>query len=93
MKWTEVIKIQTADGNNSSLKKQLNELIAEAGHNKEIGEIKLYHNAKVANDLSIHLYWESNKAEAQGSATALFISHLLKEFGLVSHSVWIEDIK
>lgn len=92
MKWVEVIKIQTADCNQQSLKRQITELISKIGDGNGMHEIKLYHNAIVDNDACIHLYWESEKAEAHGSAAGLCMIHLLKEFGLTSHSVWIEGI-
>jgi heme-degrading monooxygenase HmoA len=92
MKWMEVIKIQAAGGDQESLERQITELISKIGDCNGMHEIKLYHNAIVDNDACIHLYWESEKAEAHGSAAGLCIIHLLKEFGLISHSVWVEGI-
>jgi hypothetical protein len=92
MKWMEIIKIQTAGCNQESLEGQLTELISKMGVSDGMKEMRLYRNATVNNDLCIHLYWESAKAQEQGSDTGLCIIHLLKEFGLTAHSVWVEEI-
>ena len=93
MRWIEVIKIQTGGCDQASLERQITELISNIGDSNGVKEIKLYHSAHVNSDLSIHLYWKSGKIEAQGSVAGLCMAHLLKEFGLVSHSVWVEGIK
>jgi hypothetical protein len=92
MRWMEIIKIQAAGGNQKSLDGQLTELISSLGASDGMKEMRLYRNATVNNDLCIHLYWESEKAQVQGSDTGLCIIHLLKEFGLTAHSVWVEEI-
>jgi len=91
MKWVEIIKLRVAESNRESLERQLTELISKVDHHGGMSDIKLYHNAVVDSDLSIHLYWKAGKAEPQGSATGLCLIHVLKEFGLISHSVWVEE--
>jgi hypothetical protein len=39
--------------------------------------------------MCIHLYWTSEKPELQGSAAGQCLVHVLKEYGLAAHSVWI----
>lgn len=90
MKWMEVIKLRIAEKNPESVEQEIEKLIKELGNNGSMKDIKLYHNAVVDNDLSVHLNWESGNAEPQGSATGLCLVHVLKEFGLISHSVWVE---
>jgi hypothetical protein len=90
MEWMEVIKLRIAEKKQELVEHELVKLVADVGSSGDMKDIKFYHNAVVDNDLSIHLHWESVKAEPQGSATGLCLVHLLKEFGLISHSVWIE---
>ena len=92
MKWMEIIKIQAAGYDHSSLEGQLTELVSKLANGNGMKEMKLYRNAAVNNDLCIHLYWESPKAQVQGSETGLCILHLLREFGLIAHSVWVEEM-
>jgi hypothetical protein len=42
--------------------------------------------------LALHLYWETEQPEKNGSALGLHLSQALKEFGLIDHSIWIEEV-
>jgi hypothetical protein len=90
MKWMEVIKLRMAEKEPQSVEQKILKLIKDVGNGRRIKDIKLYHNVLVGNDLSINLYWESGKAEPQGSTTGLCLVHILREYGLISHSVWVE---
>ena len=93
MKWMEVIKLRVAEKTPELVEQEIENLIKDFGNNGIMKNVKLYRNAVINNDLSVHLHWESGKAEPQGSATGLCLVHVLKEFGLVSHSIWVEGIK
>ena len=91
MEWMEVIKLRIAEKTPELVEQKVEKLIKEIGNNGSMRSIKLYRSAVVNNDLSVHLNWESGKAEPQGSATGLCLVHVLKEFGLISHSVWLGE--
>jgi hypothetical protein len=91
MEWMEVIKLRIAEKTPELVEQEIEKLIKELGNNGNMKDIRLYHNAVVNNDLSVHLYWQSGKAEPQGSATGLCLAHVLREFGLISHSVWLGE--
>lgn len=91
MKWMEVIRLRIAENTPQLVEQEIMKLIMEVGYNSSMKDIKLYRHAAVANDLNINLHWESGGAEPQGSATGLCLVHVLKEYGLVSHSVWVEE--
>ncbi len=91
MEWMEVIKLRIAEKTPELVEQEIEKLIKEFGNNGSMKNIKLYRNAVVNSDLSVHLNWESGKAEPQGSATGLCLVHVLKEFGLISHSVWLGE--
>ena len=91
MKWLEVIKLRSA-GKDSRL---LEELLLSIDKFNQSGlvEMKTYHHAALETDLSVHLHWESERPEQNGSALGLRLAQALKEFGLVDHSIWIEEEK
>ncbi len=91
MKWMEVINLQTAEKNLEFIEPMLMKLITEIGGKGDMETIKIYRNVLVENDACIHIHWASKRAEPQGSAAGLCMAHILKEFGMVCHSVWIEE--
>jgi hypothetical protein len=52
--------------------------------------MRVYNNALFENDLSIHIYWDSNMTHRGKSPLGLQIVQLFKRFGLVNHNVWLE---
>lgn len=89
MKWMETIKISIAENRRAALEKQLTAIVTDLNTAQNAQIIKIYHNLQDG-DMCIHLSWSNGTAHLQGSKTGLFLAHLLKEFGLTSHSVWIE---
>lgn len=64
----------------------------------EVGEtkplpvmLKVYRSALVENDLSIHLHWRGRVGSPEKSALGLQLARLFSEYGLVNHTVWIEE--
>jgi hypothetical protein len=90
MKWMEVIELRTAEKSPEFVERTLRTLITEFGKADSTKDIKMYRDALLENDACIHMHWASGRVEPQGSATGLCMVHILKEYGLVSHSVWIE---
>lgn len=89
MKWMETIRITIAENAHEALQKQLTEIMANLNAEQNGEVVKIYRNLQDG-DMCIHLNWRNGEAELQGSRTGLCLAHLLKEFGLISHSVWIE---
>ena len=91
MKWLEVIKLRSA-GKDSRL---LEELLLSIDKLSQSGlvEMKTYHHAALETDFSVHLLWDSRRPEQNGSALGLRLAQALKEFGLIDHSIWIEEEK
>jgi hypothetical protein len=52
--------------------------------------MRVYYNALLENDLSIHIYWDSDMMKRCKSPLGLQIVQLFKRFGLVNHNVWLE---
>ncbi len=89
MKWLEIIKLRSA-GKDSGLLKEMFLSIDKLSQSGLV-EMKTYHHAALETDLSVHLHWESGRPEKNGSALGLRLAQALKEFGLIDHSIWIEE--
>jgi hypothetical protein len=89
MNWLEVIKLRSAEKGSG----MLDELFMSVSKANQRGlvKIKTFRHAALDGDLSVHLYWESKQPEQNGSALGLRLAQTLKEFGLIDHSVWIEE--
>jgi hypothetical protein len=92
MKWLEIIELRSVDSNRELLKRQLKALIDEAHKKAEQQAIKVYNHVAIDTDFSIHLLYNSVKADINGSPLGLQLVSTLKKFGLVNHSVWIEKL-
>ena len=92
MKWLEIIELRSVGSNRELLKRQLKALIDEAHKKAEQQAIKVYNHVAIDTDFSIHLLYDSVKADINGSPLGLQLVSTLKEFGLVNHSVWVETL-
>ncbi len=90
MKWIEVIELRSAKGNQELLESKLQQLIDAVSKEGKQQTIKAYKRVMLDDDFSIHLFHDSNKIENSGSRLGLYIASVLKDFGLVNHSVWAE---
>ena len=91
MNWLEVIELRTAECNRELLEAQLQKLIQEVVRETGDRRIKVYRQVTLNTDFSIHLYHVSKNVESSGSPLGLGLASSLKEFGLVNHSVWIDQ--
>jgi len=91
MKWVETIKIRFPHG---SAEKPVEEIVRSAlmsPSHAGLKRVKLYRNAAVTTDLCLSLHWERKSLPVQGSSLGLCVAENLKEFGLVHHSVWVQE--
>ena len=91
MLWTEMIRLKTADpgaeGLNSLFLDAMRHVAKEAG----LVQAKVYSSAPYPNELALSLMWNTGSPERKGSRAGLCISQALQTFGLVEHSVWLEQ--
>jgi hypothetical protein len=94
MKCVEIITLRSPENIDrqfvQELLKELNESDAPNNTLKDLIEIKLYHHSVVETDVSIHIYWMSEKDSIRKSPLGLRLSSALKPLGLLNHSVWVE---
>jgi hypothetical protein len=88
MKWLEIIKLRSVKRDSELLKEFL--LPIDKFSQSGLVEMKTYYHAVLETDLSVHLHWESERPEQNGSPLGLRIAQALKEFGLIDRSIWIE---
>jgi hypothetical protein len=86
----EIIEIRSVRENIFE-KINLADLIQSAKTDIKPGEIKLYRHKHIDSDFSLHLFYESDPDMSKLNTFGLHLSSLLKEWGLINHSVWIEE--
>jgi hypothetical protein len=91
MKWAEMIKLRFTESDRETVEQALAGFIGNIGRGNGLRKVYLYRHIRIAGDLCILLHWDSAKAAPQGSEAGLSLIHLLGEFGLTNHSVWIEE--
>ena len=84
MHLVEVIRLRLAAANRDEIIVRINELADRL----ELADVQIYRHATVDTDLSIHL--DHRDAELDAAVDGPSLASLLKEFGLVSYSKWVE---
>ena len=91
MKWLEIIELRSVGKNREFLERELKNLIEELDKETERRAIKVYSRVAVDSDFSIHLFHDSKEADIYGNPLGVHLVSILKEFGLINHSVWTEE--
>jgi hypothetical protein len=91
MKFLEVIELRAAGNQLRLLKPELDSLINTLNKETRHGTINVYGNLTVETDFSIHLHYESQKTDISGSPLGQHLVSVLKEFGLINHTLWVEE--
>ena len=94
MKWVEIITLRSAENINrhfvDELLKGVSESDSPTDTPQHLVEIKVCHHSVVETDVSIYLYWKSEKESYDKSPLGLRFSDGLRKLGLLDHSVWVE---
>lgn len=96
MRWLETIKVQAAGGQDSTVENELMALAHDLRKSPDcpgLLEAALYSHASLPGHFAIRLLWDTKCPQIQGSLLGLSLTQALKAFGLVDHSVWIENRK
>ena len=91
MKLLEIIELRSVRANRAMLKKQLKSLFTDLMEAEKTQKIKIYYRIGVDTDFSIHIFLDSEEPDNNGSPLGLRLSDELKEYGLISHTVWAEE--
>ncbi len=94
MKWIEIIELRNSDNFRKQLEKHIQEFVKQVEKKTEGIKINLYTRMMIdIKFFSIHLIHDSGKVKNEGSAPGIKLVSILKSFGLVNHTVWIEKQK
>ncbi len=88
--WIETITLRSFQEIHDPLITELFKPVVNGGENNGLIAMKIYRNAWINTDVSIHLHWRS-RVEEEGTVMGLALVQVLKEFGLVNHSAWVEE--
>lgn len=91
MKLLEIITIRSGENIPKPLISELLSQIERIHTIERPSEIKIYHHARVNSDVSIHLHWRYKSSNPGKSPFGMMLYHTLRDFGLLNHSVWIEE--
>ena len=91
MRWIEIIALRSAKGNMGAIDTGLLFSIIHNYQTKRLKEVKVYRHATMETDLSVHIHWDSNGVDPMRSKVAQHLIQVLEEYGLINHSVWIEE--
>ncbi|MCK4348713.1 MAG: hypothetical protein KAW47_08860 [Thermoplasmatales archaeon] len=96
MKYLEVIELRTSQENHSLFEQYLAGWMEQVKTDKKVQSIKIYKHVDLETDFSIHLHHDLKIKNFDLRKTTPFslgelLKNELKEFGLVNHSVWVEQ--
>lgn len=90
MQGLEIVNVRLADG------KVLEEAVAfcrEVLASGVSGRIHLYRGIGPGTDLGVHLHWTNGPFSQEKSLLGLHLARGLSKYGLVSHTLWMEEQK
>ena len=87
MVWMEFIKVQNARSNVVDL---LKNFVTECTKCPGLMDAKVFVHSMIE-DCSLCLHWKTKRLDPQGSSLGLHLCSTLKKYGLVDHSVWVEN--
>ncbi|MFC1693007.1 hypothetical protein ACFL1R_05845 [Candidatus Latescibacterota bacterium] len=90
MRWLEIIELRSATSKWKKMATQIKKMITDLNRDTGNHSLTAYSQAMIENDFSIHLTHESCSVEKNGSSLGLHLASVLREYGMVNHSVWIE---
>jgi hypothetical protein len=91
MSWLEIIEIRSVGSNRKLLESQLQDIIKELSRETDQLTVKVYRHAALDTDFSVHIHHNSKMTDTKCSSICTLLLQALKEFGLVNHTVWIEQ--
>jgi hypothetical protein len=93
MKWLETISLRCAGSREKRVVMDLLQNIRVLDETIGSVDVEVYESPLVESDLSIHIHGGSETFRHGKSSLGLSLSHTLRDFGLISHSVWVHEGK
>ena len=90
MRILEVIHLRMAGDDPKTLAELVRTAVGDAADSPDL---RIYHHARVEDDLLVHLYREATDQRNRASELGLRLASLLRKHGMVEHSVWVRSGK
>ena len=91
MTYLEIITLRSATNPEKTTIRDLVKQIGAGDITERPLGLRLYRNASVGNDVSVHIQRAAANGNSGKSPLGLQLARLFAEYGLVSHSLWIEE--
>lgn len=91
MRWIEIITLRSATANLQALDTEFLLSIIDNNQTELLKSFRIYRRHKMETDLTVHLFWDSEKVEKKGNTLVQHLIQFMKQYGLVNHSVWVEQ--
>lgn len=90
MKWLEIIELRSIKSDRDLMEHRIKELLGQVERKEGKQGIMVFSRVLIDTDFSIHLHHYSDGIDNEGSRLGLHLVSILKEFGIVNHSIWAE---
>jgi hypothetical protein len=91
MNWLETITIRCAGSREKRAVMDLLQKIGMPEGEAGLVTVEVYQSAHVESDVSVHIRGCSEGFGHGKSSLGLRLTHALREFGLISHSLWVPE--
>jgi hypothetical protein len=89
--WLEIIELRTASGKRASFDLYLKNVVEDLEREPGSLNLSVFSHTTLDCDYMLQLHHQSQQVELHGSDFGLRLVDALKDFGLVNHTVWIEN--
>jgi hypothetical protein len=87
MNTLEIIHLRLAGNDPGALVDMIHQSV---GSGVDSVVVRIYRNAKLETDLAVHLHRQVTEWDGRASDVGTRLTALLREYGMVEHSVWVE---
>jgi hypothetical protein len=91
MKWIEFIKVQTSIDQDQLFEQDLKNLIKSIPRKNGLDKVIVVRHGSIVDDYALFLFWKTRDVDQAGSGIGLNVAQILKKYGLVNHSVWLDN--
>ena len=88
MRTLEIVHLRLAAQSSHALRDHIRESIRGG---PDAGDVRVYRHATLASDLAVHLVRRDAGQADRVSDTGTRLASLLRGYGMVEHSVWVEE--
>jgi len=91
MRWLELIRLRTIQATAEQIARDLGAHLEYFREEAGLIGARLYGAVRPGGDFNLALLWNTERVEPGGSLAARLLIPVLREHGLVDHTVWVEN--